>query len=126
MINNMNEDRLLVEEKVDEGYFLNVISSYEVKYGMSWGDFLGQWLSEDNQEKMYEGDSRKYADFSEWAFLCTSLLPALLTKDAECPPLEAECPCPPLRSSDDANHEKPDKISGFWFFGGRLGRPAAL
>ena len=117
MIEHTNEVRLLVEEVVDEAYFLNKISSFEVQYEMSWGDFLGKWRSEENHDKMCQGDSFKYADFCEWAFLCNNLLPTLLTKDSE---------YPPLRNCDEPSQQKPDTISGFWFFGSQFDRPVAL
>ena len=111
------EDRVLVEQFVGEDYFLNRIASFEVEYEMSWGAFLGQWLSEENHEELTKGDVRKYADFSEWAFLCTSMLPTLLTKDSECPPIEI---------CEEPEKQKPDQGSGFWLLGGGVDRLVAI
>ena len=113
MTHKVNQNNVLAVEYVEEDYFLDRIAALEAKYTMSWGDFFGKWLSKENHEILVQGDGHRYADFSEWAFLCTSLMPVLLTRDAE---------CPPGYICDESNSEEPDYKSGFSLFGGRTDR----
>jgi hypothetical protein len=103
-----SEDSSLTVQIVDKQFFLDRIRELETLYGLSWDSFLDTWRDENARNVIANGDCVKYADYSEMAFLCTTMLTDLLFQDSFDPPTVDRC-------HDASADRKPDRDRAFVF-----------
>ena len=87
---------------VQDDYFLCRIKDFEYMYGRDWGTFLA-----DFKTGKFSPTENRYADFTEWAFLCTTFMSELIAHEGTDPPKS--------ETLDWMNYQKPESDSGFWF-----------
>jgi hypothetical protein len=102
------EDRSLTTQIIEKEIFLTRIRQLEGVYGMSWTEFLESWRTEDFRNKVADSNCDQYADFSEWAFLCTTMLTDLLFQDTFDESAVDRC-------QDSSIDRKPDRDRAFAF-----------
>ncbi len=80
----MNTKRDVINTNfVDKEYFLHRAKDFEQKYQMDWPDFFVRF----RQGKL-DADAVQYADYTEWAFICTTFVTDLINMEGPGPPIE--------------------------------------
>ena len=102
------EDCSLTTQIVERQFFLDRIRELEKRYGISWETFLESWREEETRNAVADTDCVRYADYSEWAFLCTTMLTDLLFQDTFEPPTVDRC-------QETSADRKPDRDRAFAF-----------
>lgn len=90
---------------VDEDFFVRKIRVFERQYQMPWDEFLSNYKA----GKLENADANS-SDYSEWAFLCRSFMPQLLSDLVDTGPPECFTP----------ERQKPESNSGFSFLARRI------